>query len=302
MTDATDRPLLGILFVIIFCAVIALADALAKLLGATVALLLLVASRFLIQAIILAPLTRLRDLAALRDPVTLRRAILRAALHVAGIYAMYRALLVLPLADAVAIAFIMPFILLLLGHFFLGEEVGRLRFAACGVGFGGTILIIQPNFVAVGWEVLWPVLVAFIFALFMVISRDVTRKVPPIALQCVSGAMASVVLVPLALLAPISFDLPAETWGLIAVMGVVGAGAHLAMTYSLKFAPASTLAPLQYLEIPFATLMGWLFFQDLPNGLATLGICITVGAGLFMIQRERATARRLAAQVAPPIP
>ena len=47
------------------------------------------------------------------------------------------------------------------------------------------------------------------------------------------------------------------------------------------------LAPMQYLEIPFATLLGWLVFGDLPNGLAALGIAITIGAGLYIVFRER---------------
>ena len=44
---------------------------------------------------------------------------------------------------------------------------------------------------------------------------------------------------------------------------------------------------MQYLEIPFGTIIGWLVFRDLPNGLAAVGICITVGAGLYIIVRER---------------
>ena len=63
------------------------------------------------------------------------------------------------------------------------------------------------------------------------------------------------------------------------------------MTWSLRFAPSATLAPMQYLEIPIATLIGWLMFSDLPNGLAALGIAITCAAGLYIILRERAMAR-----------
>ena len=63
------------------------------------------------------------------------------------------------------------------------------------------------------------------------------------------------------------------------------------MTWSLRYAPSATLAPMQYLEIPVATLFGWAIFRDLPDGLAALGIGITVAAGLYVILRERATAR-----------
>jgi drug/metabolite transporter (DMT)-like permease len=64
------------------------------------------------------------------------------------------------------------------------------------------------------------------------------------------------------------------------------------MTYALAFAPSATLAPLQYLELPVATLLGYLVFQDFPNALTLTGIAIIMGAGLYMVHRERVTARR----------
>ena len=79
-------------------------------------------------------------------------------------------------------------------------------------------------------------------------------------------------------------------WLLIAI-GVLGTVAHLLMTWSLRYAPSATLAPMQYLEIPFATIIGFLVFRDLPNGVAAVGICITIGAGLYIVLRERAIAR-----------
>ena len=79
-------------------------------------------------------------------------------------------------------------------------------------------------------------------------------------------------------------------------MGVIGTVAHLLMTWSLRYAPSATLAPMQYLEIPFATLLGWLVFGDLPNGLAAIGIAVTVAAGLYVIHRER----RASLAAAPP--
>ena len=63
------------------------------------------------------------------------------------------------------------------------------------------------------------------------------------------------------------------------------------MTWSLRFAPSATLAPIQYLEIPFATLIGYLVFGDLPNRIAALGIAVTIAAGLYVLHRERRASR-----------
>ena len=87
---------------------------------------------------------------------------------------------------------------------------------------------------------------------------------------------------------------PAPTGSLLALLGLFGTAAHLVMTFALRFAPSSTLAPMQYLEIPFATLIGWAIFGDLPNGLAAAGIAVSVAAGLYVIRRERLAARRAA--------
>ena len=84
---------------------------------------------------------------------------------------------------------------------------------------------------------------------------------------------------------------------LLAAIGVLGTFAHLLMTWSLRFAPSATLAPMQYLEIPFATLVGWLVFNDLPNGLAAIGILITVCSGLYIVAREHAAERVVVSEI-----
>ncbi|MEY8838739.1 DMT family transporter [Cribrihabitans sp. XS_ASV171] len=299
--DTQDKPVLGILLMLGFCVLAPLGDSIAKLLGEVMPLGQLLLVRFAIQAIVLIPLVILtRRPWQLRGRL-LRLTALRTGLHIIGIGAMFTALRYLPLADAIAIAFVMPFIMLLLGKYVLGEEVGYRRLAACVVGFTGTLLVIQPSFAEVGWPALWPLVVAVGFALFMLVTRQLAKETDPIALQAVSGVMASAVLLPLLLVGDaagipdLAFALPDRSllWLLLAI-GLLGTVAHLLMTWSLRFAPSATLAPMQYLEIPFATIIGWLIFRDLPDGLAAIGICITVASGLYVILRERATARALA--------
>ncbi len=296
-----DRPVLGILLMLGFCLLAPLGDAVAKLLGATIPLGQLVLVRFVIQAALLIPLVIATGRPWRMRGRILRLTALRTLLHMGGITCMFTALKYLPLADAIAIAFVMPFLMLLLGKLVLGEEVGVRRLAACAVGFCGTLLVIQPSFAEAGWPALFPLGVAVFFALFILVTRQLAKDADPIGLQAISGVMATVVLLPilligdragiatLALVAPGGGD-----WALLAAIGGIGTGAHLLMTWSLRYAPASTLAPMQYLEIPFATAFGWMIFRDLPDGLAGLGICITVSAGLYIVMRERAVARALA--------
>ena len=291
-----------------FCILAPVGDAVAKLLGDSVPLGQVVLIRFAVQALILIPFVWASGRAWRMRGRVLWLTLLRTILHIAGIAAMFTALKYLPLADAVAIAFVMPFFMLLLGKFILKEEVGSRRLGASIVGFLGTLLIVQPSFVNVGWPALLPIMVAVVFSFFMLVTRQIAKQTDPISLQAVSGVMAVMIILPLLALgsatdiAPLQIIQPdAVDWTLLLGIGILGTIAHLLMTWSLRFAPSATLAPMQYLEIPFATLLGLLIFSDLPNPLAGLGILITVGAGLYVIMRERATARALAAAIAPPV-
>ncbi|KAA9007934.1 DMT family transporter [Histidinibacterium aquaticum] len=301
-----DRPLVGIALMTGFCIAAPMGDAFAKILGAMLPLGVLLLIRFLFQGVLLLPLAALlrRDLRL--GPRLLRLTLIRTVLHIAGIGMMFEALRYLPLADAIAIAFVMPFILLLLGYLLLGEEVGPHRLSACAVGFLGTLLVIQPNFTEVGLPALLPLGVALNFALFILTTRAMAKEVDAIAMQGISGLMAIVILGVILAFGPdwpmleLSAP-PAEAWPFILGMGLIGSFGHLLMTWSLRFAPAATLAPIQYLEIPVSTLIGYLVFRDLPDGLAAVGIAVTIGAGLYIVQRERNLSRRQASPL-PPAP
>lgn len=293
-----DRTLLGITLMLGFSCVAPLGDAVVKLLGPLVPVMAFVFYRFVLQALFLTPLSVLsrRPLRPTRRQLGL--ILLRSLFHIVGIGAMFMALRVLPLADAVAIAFVMPFLQLLLGKFFLNETVGRHRLLACCVGFCGTLLVIQPSFASVGLAALWPLLVAVAFALFILVGRQIAQEMDPVDIQMFSGWLAGAALLPLLLLGQalgledLQFGvLEGQVLWLLLLAGLLGTVAHLLMTWSLRFAPSATLAPLTYVEIPITTLVGFAVFGDLPNGLAALGIVITVCAGLYIVFRERAIHR-----------
>ena len=296
----TDRPVIGISLMLGFCIVAPFGDAVAKLLGASVPLAQVVLIRFAVQLIILAPLVWLS-----RRPLRIRGlvlwlTILRTLLHIAGIAAMFTALKYLPLADAVAIVFVMPFFMLILGKYVLSEEVGGRRLLACVAGFGGTLLIVQPSFSEVGWPAILPIFVAANFSVFILITRRIAKHTDPISLQAVSGAMAVALMIPaiwggekLGIVAFTMITPDTGQWFLLLAIGILGSLAHLLMTWSLRYAPAATLAPMQYLEIPIATLIGLVIFNELPDGWAMVGIGVTMAAGVYILIREGAIQRRL---------
>lgn len=293
-----DRPLFGVALMFAFCALAPVADAFAKLLGESLPLLTLLLVRFAAQALLVAPFAA--GALGRVSPRVLRVTLLRTALQLLGSALFVLALRYLPLADAVAIAFVMPFVLLLLGRLLLGETVGPRRLAACAVGFAGTLMVVQPSFAEVGWPALLPFAAAFVFAAYMLLTRMIAKEIDALALQLLSGLMATPALLAVWLaFGGFAFDLTLVLPGgrealLLFGAALVGTLAHLVMTLSLRFAPSATLAPMQYLEIPFATFVGWVVFGDLPDGLAAAGILVTVAAGLSVVALERRAAGRAA--------
>jgi drug/metabolite transporter (DMT)-like permease len=151
---------------------------------------------------------------------------------------------------------------------------------------------------------LLPLVVAVVFSLFMLVTRQIAKQTDPISLQGVNGVMAVAILLPILSIFSQTdialFEIKAPNLselGMLIAIGVIGTLAHLLMTWSLRYAPSATLAPMQYLEIPFATFIGWLVFSELPNTLASVGIAITISAGLYIVIRERAMSR-----IAPQVP
>jgi len=202
------------------------------------------------------------------------------------------------IADALAIAFIEPFFILIWARFMMAEAVGPRRMGACLVGFAGALLVIQPAFTQLGWVALLPVATAISFGSYMMITRAASRHVAPEAMQFHTAWIAALVCVPPLLWGGgasgdtlLAVAMPQGlAWIWMAGVGVAASVAHMFLTHAFRHAPSATLAPLHYLEIVSAATLGWLVFGDFPNGLTWTGIGIIVASGLYVIYRERVLA------------
>jgi len=297
MTPQNDRILPGIVLMLGFCITAPLIDVASKLAAQSLPVGQITTARFIVQAAIMAPLCLI-----LHYPLTFPWAYLwqlaqRAFFLVASTYCFVAALQVMPIADALAIVFVEPFILLILGRFLFQDEVGPRRIMACVVGFAGSLLVIQPSLVAFGFIALYPLGTALFFAAYMLVTRSLSRRMHPIPMQLHTASVAALMCLPVMLLAdgsgvvtldpvmPVGLD-----WIWMCGVGVASSIAHLMMTYALRMAPTSTLAPLHYLEIVSAVAFGYLVFSDFPDALTWVGIAIIVASGLYIIWRERITA------------
>lgn len=298
--QSTDNILTGVALMLGFCLTAPLLDVAAKLASSSVPVGQITAARFIVQCALMAPFIFFMKLSLRVPHKQWLQLITRALLLLFTTFCFISAIRVMPLADAMAIVFVAPFIVLLVGKFYLGEDVGPRRVAACFVGFVGVLFVIQPSFAAFGAVALFPLGTAVGFAFYILVTRGLSRQMHPVALQFHTGLIASLICTPVIFLAQGSgYALLDPVWPKgIAWLWLFGVGffatvSHMMMTYALSLAPSATLAPLQYFELPVATLLGYLVFQDFPNALSLTGIVIIIGAGLYMIHRERVTAREL---------
>ncbi|MCB1407727.1 MAG: DMT family transporter [Rhodobacteraceae bacterium] len=298
MSRGSDHVPLGILMMVAFCALAPLIDVSAKLASQTVSVGQVTLARMVVQALLMAPVLLL-----LRRSATVTRGqfgllTLRAALLLASTFTFVSAVQRMPVADALAIAFVEPFILLAMGAILFGDLVGPRRILASLVGFGGALLVIQPNFAVFGPVALYPLGTALFFALYMLVTRRIARDLAPEPMQFHTAWIGVVLMAPILVLGAgaeidvLALSNPAAvTWVQLFCVGLAASVSHMAITYALRFAPSATLAPLHYLEIVTAVLFGWLFFGDWPNTLSWGGILVITGSGLYIIARERALAR-----------
>jgi len=307
MTQSADRTTVGILFMLAFCALAPVMDALAKATPEVVPVPQILAFRFGIQVAILLPLAFLLGHSLRCGPRDIALHIGRAFTLLAATGCFFQALRFMPIADAISIFFVEPFILILMSAVFLGEPVGWRRLSACAVGFGGALLVIRPSFSDLGPVALLPLVTAALFAIYMMMTRAMARRLHPLVLQGHTALAATLLILPplwifsgsgQPFLDPV-WPEGRAVWTLAGV-GVIATISHLFLTFALRLAPAGTIAPLQYLEIVGATVVGYLAFSDFPTPLTWVGIAIIVASGLYVFERERRLDLRV--KVPPPPP
>ncbi len=191
-----------------------------------------------------------------------------------------------PIADAVAISFVAPFLVTVLGALVLKEQVGLRRWTAVCIGFVGALVILRPGMGVVHPAAGLVLLAAFFFALRQIASRVLGNADPTATTVAYTAVTATLILTLPALLVwrtPTSaFD-----WGLLALLAALAAVAETLIIRALELTEAVVLAPLHYTLIIWGTGWGWLVFHQLPDLWTWVGAAIIVASGLYTLRRER---------------
>lgn len=196
----------------------------------------------------------------------------------------YAAVAYLPLADVVTFYMAGPIYVAAVSHFFLNERIGWRRWLAIMVGFIGVIIALRPSSAMLSWPSIFALLGSFGFSMVIVFSRvlkDISDTVL-VTWQTFGALVVGLVLTLFHWVEPTMLQ-----WGAMALLGIVSCCGHLLIARSLKLAPASVLAPLQYTLLLWGIIFGIIFFNNYPDPYIIIGAAIIIFAGLFIFHRKQ---------------
>ncbi|WP_051247590.1 DMT family transporter [Inquilinus limosus] len=215
----------------------------------------------------------------LPGPTLLRSALITAA-AISAAWAFGR----LPMADVYALLFAAPILVTALSVPFLGETVGRHRWAAVVVGFAGILVMLRPGLAALDAGHAAALASPVFFSVSLIVSRRIGRRETDaaqlatlfLAMVCGGGAV-----LPFVWVTPDA----AALLGL-AAGGVLSAAGHILLIRALQWAPPSAVTPFQYSQMIWGVLYGLVLFGDTVDAVTMAGAAVVIGSGLYILWRE----------------
>ena len=268
-------------------------DASAKYLVRDHSLVLVVGVRYAGQMAIVTPFAWRTAGAGFGRTRRLGLQLLRSAALLAATALFFAALRFLPLAEASAITFLAPIIIVVMSHLWLHERPNRARWIASMSGFIGILIVLRPGSAVFHPATLMLVGTAFFNALYQVLTRKLVDE--SVHTTLFYSALVGAVGLTLALPWAGSAELPDLRTGLLFLLPGLFAGlGHWFVISAYLRAPASLLTPFTYLQMIWATLYGYLIFGQLPDRWSALGMAIVLASGLLLaLQEQRRSRSRL---------
>jgi drug/metabolite transporter (DMT)-like permease len=221
-----------------------------------------------------------------------RANIARSFSDVGATHFFFAGLFMMPFADAAAIGQFAPLAVTAAAALFFAEPVGWRRWLATVVGFIGVMIIIRPGTTAFNWGAVF-----IIASIACIVTRDLLTRVISLDLPVSVITLSTLVAVGLSGLVRGLF----ETWVwpapgalvLVVCAAITNCIGYFGVVAAMRYGDISTVGPFRYTAIPFAVLLGWLVFGEVPDMVAFVGMAIVIAAGLYTLHRERV--RRLEA-------
>lgn len=206
-------------------------------------------------------------------------------IHYGGQYLWFSALLLIPLAEVIAIEFTMPLWIAMLAVAFLGERMHRFKIIALVIGFAGVLMIVKPG-VVLGWGHPVALGAALLFACSVTLTKFITRRDSALtvifmmfAIQSVMGAIPAW----MTWTTPVPGD---YIW--IAIVALAGTGSHYCLSRAISLADATVVMPMDFLRLPLTAVLGFLIYSEAIDGWSILGALMILAANTLNLFKARA--------------
>jgi len=200
----------------------------------------------------------------------------------------------MPLADATAIQFTSPMFTGILSALLLGEKAPKAVWGATALAFAGVLVVLRPNVLALGWPAFYPVGAAIGMACLMICNRKAAGAASPIAMQFLVAMMAAPMLIVAASLFALSgaaqFQVPVPPASVVIkclVIACTATIAHLLIYMAAVRASAAVVAPMTYVQLLVAALLGWMLFGTAPDLSTFGGAALIIGGGLLLWRSQK---------------
>jgi drug/metabolite transporter (DMT)-like permease len=240
--------------------------------------------RYLMGLLVMLPLVWRHGLQAYK-PVNITGQFWRGGVHTLGLILWFTALPKIPLADMTAIGFTGPIFIMLGAAWFLGEPMRRDRWIAALIGFAGVLVVVLPKMTGQGgWYNLVMLASAPVFAASFLITKALTRYEKPGVIVLWQSLTVTVLSLPMAL--PHWQSPHAAQWLGFVATGVLGTLGHYCLTRAFHTADISATQSLRFLDLVWASLLGWLVFSDVPSSSTWAGALVILLATVWIARRE----------------
>jgi len=214
----------------------------------------------------------------------------RGVLIVASSFFFMSALKYLPLAEATAISYSSPVLVMMMATLFLNEKLTAPRVVVVGAGIAGMLLIVRPGADIFHGGALLALSAACFYATYQIMTRKVADEDSRVTLFY-PGLVGAVIMTAALPFVEFKTQMPAGDILLVCAAGLLGTLGHLLFILAFQRGPASALVPFTYMQLVWATLIGWFVFHDFPDRWTLTGMAVIAGSGLWIALYERRSAR-----------
>jgi drug/metabolite transporter (DMT)-like permease len=207
----------------------------------------------------------------------------------------FMGVMAMPLASATAIQFTSPILTALLSPLVLKERAPKAVWAATLLAFAGVLVVLRPKLATLGPVALYPLGAAFGMSWLMMLNRKAAGRAPILVMQLLLAASAAPLLVAAAALLHFSGD---PHFAIAAPSGIVVAKClavaffattgHSLIYIAVLRASAATVAPMTYVQLLVAAVLGWAWFGNAPDATTFLGAALIIGGGLLLWRAQKA--------------